>query len=197
VSLEIAPKAREGRTTLILIPLLVLQLALISIQVEDPGGTTLFRRFVLFIGTPFISGSAAISRGASHLWSTYVWLVGARSENERLHETVRELTLRDQALTQMKEENARLRRLLAFRERSGFRTIGARVVGRVPNFLASVMYIDRGSADGLTVDMPVVSGEGVVGRTTAVSLRQAQVQLITNSDASTGVMIATSHSPAC
>ena len=95
----------------------------------------------------------------------------------------------------MQEENARLRRLLSFRESSGFSTIGARVIGRVPSFLAGMMYIDRGSADGLSVDMPVLSGAGVVGRTVAVTSRQSQVQLITNADASIGVMVATSHSP--
>ncbi len=195
MSLEVARKAREARATLVLLPLLVLHLVLISLQIEDRGGTTLFRKTVVLVVTPFLNGSAAVARGVSHLWRSYFWLAGARAENERLHETVRTLKLRDQALRQMKDENERLLRLLAIREHSGFHTIGARVVGRVPSFLSNVMYIDRGSADGVTADMPVVTGEGVVGRTVVVSLRQAQVQLITNSDASVGVMVASSHSP--
>ncbi len=195
MSLEVAPKAREARATLILLPLLALHLVLISLQIEDPGGTTLFRKTVVLAATPFLNGSAAMARGVSRLWRNYLWLVGARAENERLREAVRTLTLREQSLRQMKDENERLRRLLSFREHSGFRTIGARVVGRAPSFLSNVMYIDRGSADGVTVDMPVLSGEGVVGRTVVVSLRQAQVQLISNADASVGAMVASSHSP--
>ncbi|NWG12157.1 MAG: rod shape-determining protein MreC [Acidobacteria bacterium] len=195
MSLEVARRPREARATLVVLPLLVLHLILISIQIEDPGGTTLFRKGVLIAVTPFLNGSAAVVRGAAHLWRNYLWLVGARAENELLNETVRRLKLRDQSLRQMQDENERLRRLLSFREQSGLRTIGARVVGRVPNFLSNVMYIDRGLADGVAVDMPVLSGEGVVGRTVVVSPHQSQVQLITNSDASLGVMLAVSHSP--
>ncbi len=195
MSPEVTLKAREVRATHIVLPLLLLHLVLISIQIEDPKGTTLFRKAVVLAGTPFLNGSAAVARGVSHLWRNYFWLVGARAENERLHQTVRTLTLRDQTLRQLKHENESLRRLLSFKEHSGLRTIGARVVGRVPNFLSNVMYIDRGSADGVTVDMPILSAEGVVGRTVVVTAHQAQVQLITNSDASVGVMIANSHSP--
>jgi len=195
VSLEIAPRAAEGRATWILIPLLVLHLALISLQVEDPGGTSLFRKCVLSAGAPLLSASAAVSRGAKHFWSGYIWLIGARAENERLRAAVRDLTLREQALGQMREQNARLARLLDFKEGAEIHTIGARVIGRVPDFLSSVVYIDRGSQDGVAVDAAVLAGAGVVGRAVVVSLRQTQVQLISNADASIGVMLAASRSP--
>jgi rod shape-determining protein MreC len=195
VSLEIAPKLREGRATVILVPLLVMHLVLISLQIEDTGGTTLFRKWVLMSGAPFLSASSAISRGAAGLWGNYVWLVGARSENRALRETVNTLTLRDQSLAEMKLENSRLKALLEFRDKYGLETLGARVVGRVPDYLARLMYIDRGSTDGVKEDMAVLSGYGAVGRTVLVSPHQAQVQLITNTDASVGAMLATSRSP--
>ncbi len=95
----------------------------------------------------------------------------------------------------MADQNRRLTRLLAFKESLPLHTIGARVVGRVPDFLAGVIYIDRGSLDGVPMNAPVLAAAGVVGRTVAVSLRQAQVQLISNADASMGVMLESSRSP--
>lgn len=195
MSLEVAPKLKEGRATIVLIPLLVMHLVLISLQIEDKGGTTLFRRWVLISGAPFLSASSAVSRGAVGLWENYIWLVGARGENRSLRETVSSLTLQNRALADLKLENERLARLLEFREIQGVQTLGARVVGRVPDYLAHMIYIDRGSADGVKADTPVLSGYGAAGRAVLVSPHQAQVQLITNADASVGAMLLTSRSP--
>jgi rod shape-determining protein MreC len=195
VSLEVTPKLKEGRATIVLIPLLVMHLVLISLQIEDKGGTTLFRKWVLVSGAPFMSVSSAVSRGVAGFWKNYIWLVGARGENHGLHETVSALTLQNRALADLKLENARLTRLLEFRGTQGVETLGARVVGRVPDYLAHMVYIDRGAADGVKVDMPVLSGYGAAGRAVLVSPHQAQIQLITNADASVGAMLSTSRSP--
>ncbi len=195
MSLEVAPKLKEGRATIVLIPLLVMHLVLISLQIEDKGGTALFRRWVLVAGAPFMSASSWVSRGIAGLWQNYIWLVGARAENRSLRETVNALTLRDQALAEVKLENARLKGLLEFKESQSIQTLGARVVGRLPDYLAHMIYIDRGSADGVKVDTAVLSGYGAAGRAVVVSTHQAQVQLITNPDASVGAMLSTSRSP--
>ena len=195
MSLEIAPKAAEGRATWILIPLLVFHLALISMQVEDPSGMSLFRKSVLSAGVPILSASAAVWRGAKNTWGNYVWLIGAREENERLRAAVRDLTLREYALGQLRGQNARLLQLLAFKQAAEFRTIGARVIGRVPDFLSGVVFVDRGSDDGVQKNAPVLAGAGIVGRAVVVSRQQTQVQLISNADASVGAMLAASRSP--
>ncbi len=194
MSIEFAPQEREGRSVIVLIPLLVLHLALISLQVEDPSGVLLFNRWVLFASSPFFNASSAVSRGLGSAWRNYVWLHGAREENQRLQQTVQQLTLRDSALTQMKDENTRLQRLLSFNQELGLQSLGARIVGRTPSFLSNVLVIDRGSDDGVRVDSPVVSGEGVVGRVVLVSRHDSQVQLISNPDAAIGVMLESTRS---
>ena len=175
--------------------LLLLHLTLISVQVEDPSGTLLLKRWILTVGAPILSGTASLSRGASSLWHDYVWLRGAREENERLQETVHRISLLNSSLEQMREENVRLQKLLGFEEIVPYQTVGARVVGRAPNFLAGTLYLDRGSRDGVRSDLPVVSAFGIVGRTVLVTPHGCQVQLLTNADASTGVMVERTRSP--
>jgi rod shape-determining protein MreC len=68
-------------------------------------------------------------------------------------------------------------------------------VARTPSFLSNVIYIDRGSKDGVRNDKPVISGDGIVGRTVLVSRYQSQVQLITNPDASVGVILERTRTP--
>jgi len=194
VSIEFASKG-EGRILFVVIGLLLLHLTLISMQVEDPSGTLLFKRWVLEAGAPVLNGTSNLSRELADLWTGYLWLRGARTENAQLQERVRDLGLLNSSLRQVQEENLRLRRLLAFSAVIPFETVGARVVGRAPSFLANTLYLNRGTADGVRSNQPVVSDSGVVGRTVLVTGAGCQVQLITNADASVGVMIERTRTP--
>jgi rod shape-determining protein MreC len=195
VSIEFAPKEKEGRAIYVLIPLLILQLALLSFQITDPAGTLLIRKWVMLAQTPFINSSSRISSAISNGWTRYVGLRGAHEENQRLQETVRQLVLQQNQMEQLKQENDRLRRLLSVSDLSPLAALGARVVARTPNYLANVLYIDRGLQDGIQVNAPVISGTGVLGRVILVSQKDSQVQLITNADASVGVMVERTHLP--
>jgi len=195
VSSEMPSKASKERALLVTIPLLILHLALLSLQIEGPSGTLLFKTWTLAVQAPVISFSSGIARAIRRVWSNYVWMVGARSENQQLQETVRRLSLLNSSYEQERQENVRLRRLLSMTDSASYKTVGARVVARTPSFLSNVIYIDRGSKDGVRIDDPVISGDGVVGRTILVSKYQSQVQLLTNPDASVGVMLERTRTP--
>ncbi len=180
---------------MVLIPLLILQLALLSLQIEGPSGTLLFKTWTLAAQAPVIAVASGITGGFNHVWRGYIWMVGARAENEQLKQAVRQLSLVHSAYEQMKQENIRLRRLVSLNDTVAFQTVGARVVARTPGFLSNVIYINRGSADGVRVDAPVFSGDGIVGRAVIVASHQSQVQLITNPDASVGVMLERTRTP--
>jgi rod shape-determining protein MreC len=195
VSSELPSKAGKERAALITIPLLVLHLALLSLQIEGSSGTLLFKTWTLTAQAPLVAVASGIARGIRNFWHSYVWMVGAQSENEQLQETVRRLSLVNSAYEQERQENARLRGLLSMTDMISFKTVGARVIARTPSFLSNVVYIDRGAQDGLRSDQPVISGDGIIGRTILVSAHQSQVQLITNPDASAGVMLEQTRTP--
>lgn len=194
MSIDFASKG-EGRPLYVVAALLLLHLTLISVQVQDPSGTLLFKRWVMVAGAPVLKGSSDVSRTLSRFWTGYVWLHGTRAENERLKDDMRQLALLNSGLEQAKDENARLRLLLVFRENLGCRALGARVIGRTPNFLSNTLFLDRGWQDGVRPDQPVISETGVVGRTVLVTRDNCQVQLLTNADASVGVMIDRTRTP--
>lgn len=195
MSSELQAKGGRERAVLVTVPLLILHLILLSLQIEGQSGTLLFKTWTLTAQAPLIAAASAVTNGIRNVWSGYVWLVGARAENAELRDRVQRLSLANSSYQQVRQENERLRRLLELNERLPFKTIGARVVARTPNFLSNVIYINRGSADGVGVDLPVLSGDGIVGRTVLVSPHQSQVQLITNPDASVGVMLERTRTP--
>lgn len=195
MSIDFAPRMKEGRLVYLLIPLLLLHLVLVSFQIEDPAGTTLLKKAVFLASAPFFNLSAGLARGTRYLWSNYVWLHGARRENEQLKVAVRQLSERERALIQAQEENTRLRRLLDLAPSLPSQGVAAHVVGRVPSYLSNLLYVDRGSGSGIRVDSPVLSSEGVIGRVILTGRNNAQVQLITNPDASIGVMVERTRTP--
>jgi rod shape-determining protein MreC len=108
----------------------------------------------------------------------------ARGRNSRLHselETTRREAVEGQAAI---AENAELRKLLSL-DRSGaipggYEEVTARVIARSPSLWFADVTIDAGSNDGVEVDDPVVNGDGLVGRVSAVTGGTAQVTLITD-----------------
>ncbi len=192
---ELTSNVNKERVALALIPLLILQIVLLSLQIENPSGTLLIKAWALAAQAPIIAVSSSITGGIQYVWHNYIWMVGARAENEQLRETIRQLSLLNSTYEQSMQENIRLRQLVALSDDMAFKTINARVVARTPSFLSNVIYIDQGWKDGVTIDTPVISGAGIIGRTIIVSRHQAQVQLITNPGASMGAMLKNTRTP--
>jgi len=195
VSSELPSTINKERAVLVLIPLLILNLALLSVQIEGPSGTLLFKTWTLALQAPILAVSSGATESIRHVWHNYVWMVGARAENAQLHQSLNRFMMMKNTYEQTQRENFRLRQLLALNEALSLQSIGARVIARTPNYLSNIVYIDRGSEDGVPIDAAVISGDGIVGRVILVTKHQAQVQLITNPDASVGVILERTRTP--
>ncbi len=195
MSSDLSSRVNKERSVVVMVSLLILQLALLSLQIENPSGILLFKSWTLAVQTPLIAVSSGVVGGIQRIWRSYFWMVGARAENEQLKENIRRLSLLNNSYEQMRQENIRLRRLLDIGNPIPFKSVGSRVVARTPSFLSNIIYINCGSADGVHIDAPVLSGDGIIGRTILVAKHQSQVQLITNPDASMGVIIERTRTP--
>ncbi|MCR5673191.1 MAG: rod shape-determining protein MreC [Lachnospiraceae bacterium] len=117
-------------------------------------------------------------------------LESLRAENEQLKETVDDLTIRINDLTTDKYELAELRQLLSLDERySDYPTIGARVIGKDAGNWYSTFLIDKGSNDGIKVNMNVMAGAGLVGIVTSVGPNWATVRSIIDDDSNISAMV--------
>jgi rod shape-determining protein MreC len=75
-------------------------------------------------------------------------------------------------------ENARLRQLVGWQRQTSWKLKLAKVVLREPANWWRTVQIDLGSRDGLRVNLPVLTTDGLVGRISAVSLTRSQVVLL-------------------
>src|SRR2546428_9118118 len=87
-------------------------------------------------------------------------------ENASLRVDNRQLRATNQALRDVEREVNRLRHALNYRERSIFKLVPAEIVTRDSSTWWHTVTINRGKEDHIESDMPVVTDEGLVGKTT-------------------------------
>jgi len=111
-----------------------------------------------------------------------------RAENETFRQQVR-------ALGEAGRENTRLTHLLNLPQHTGFKTIGARVIGRDAGNWWKSIQIDRGSNDGVHENPPVLNADGLIGKIIKVTRGEARVLLITDSNCKVSVLLQDSRLP--
>ncbi|MEW5761616.1 MAG: rod shape-determining protein MreC [Bacillota bacterium] len=123
--------------------------------------------------------------------------LGRAERVERLEKQVRQLEGKIAELNEYRVENTRLRRLLGFREetRDRYELLAADVIGRDPGNWFGTITLDRGAADGVRSDMPVLLPEGLVGRVLRVSQRTAVVLLLTDPRSGVGGTVQETRTP--
>ncbi len=129
---------------------------------------------------PFQLLEAEVSTDVSNIWRRYIYLVGLDGENQELRSRLAHLEAQNSRLIEHMSENERLRKLLQIPEQSPLRGVGAMVIGYDPSNWSQTITVDKGLRDGLTVGMPVLEGDGVVGQVVAIGPTASKVLLITD-----------------
>jgi rod shape-determining protein MreC len=132
---------------------------------------------------------ATVSSGATNYFQSFATLRTAQSENDQLKQHVQELEVEIQNKESLAVENERLKSLLALKERSPYKILPAQIIGRDPSAWFDTSIINRGSLDGVKLNMPVVASGGLVGRVTAVSPLTSQIYLLTREKVAEGGVI--------
>lgn len=100
-------------------------------------------------------------------------------ENERLNEKINELTVENNQLRQDSYELDRLRELYQLDDKyPGYEKIGARVIGSSSDNWYTTFMVDKGSDDGIEVDMNVIADGGLVGIVTKVGHNYSVIKTV-------------------
>ena len=103
------------------------------------------------------------------------------AENEALKKQVDELTAELNTVNLEQYELENLRELLALDQKyPSYEKVAANVIGKNSTNWFSYFTIDKGSDDGIEVDMNVIAGSGLVGIVTDVGPNYAKVTSIIN-----------------
>jgi rod shape-determining protein MreC len=178
----------------LLVLVVVVCLGLLSVQTRGSGLARAGDLVGVFT-TPFQTLLAKVHRGALSVWSTYVDWKSVRVENAALR--VENERLRVQALTvvETRDENVRLRRLLALREQLPLATVAAEVIGRDASGWVRSLTINRGAGDLVARQTPVIVPEGLLGRVVRVRTGASVIQLLNDPASTVGAMVQRTRTP--
>ncbi|OJF95735.1 rod shape-determining protein MreC [Alkalibacterium sp. 20] len=102
-------------------------------------------------------------------------------ENQRLKIEIDRIYERQAELNTLKDENEQLEEELDLKQSlTDYRTISGIVISRNPDNWVDQIVVDRGSQDGVEVGMPVMSGNGLIGRISETNPTSSKVVLLTN-----------------
>jgi len=167
---------RELRAEAVTASLVLLSLLLLALP--EPRQTALVRSIHDVLLLPFVEARARIAG-----------YVGLREENARLRAQVQRARLDLSAVEADRAESETLRRLLGFSPHQPVRLLPTRVVDRDFETLPTTFLIDTGSRDGVTGNLPVVTAEGLVGKTVDVGPSASLVMLFTHPEFSASALL--------
>jgi rod shape-determining protein MreC len=171
---------RRNRVVLTSGLLLLISLLLFSAGSRSQRRIDPFGGVVLDGMRPLQSLTATVIQAVAGSWRTYVALIGANKENERLRRRIVELEQEAVRLSEVEQTDKRLEALLNLRSSLDCDVEVAQIIGRDPLPWFSTMTIDKGEADGVHKNAAVLSAFGVVGQIMATGTHSARVLLITD-----------------
>jgi rod shape-determining protein MreC len=184
----IAYQAGSRRRT-ILVMIVITAVALITLDVRGSGPISTVRGAARDILNPI---TGAVDSVVSPIGD---WIDGVTSaaslkhENTRLQRRLDDARGQEAAARATTEENKDLKRLLDLPFVDDADSIAAQVIEGAPSNFEMTVQIGKGSSDGVAVDMPVVTGAGLVGSVRAVSRDQATVLLLEDPESGVGVRV--------
>ncbi|MCH5342719.1 MAG: rod shape-determining protein MreC [Acetatifactor sp.] len=142
-----------------------------------------------YVIVPFGQGISRMGEWLANRTEELSQIRSLLQENESLREQVAQLTEENTLLQQDKYELNQLRELVSLDEQYGeYNKVGARIIYRDSGNWYSSFIIDKGTEDGLSIDMNVIAGGGLVGIITAVGPNWARVTSIISDNSNVSAM---------
>ena len=169
--------------------ILMMVLSSFSDKVSGP-----FKVFANYTVIPLQQGINQIGGWLGDMSDNFETLQQLRTENEKLQEQIDTLTTENSNLQEERYELERLRELYQLDQNySDYEKTAAHVIGKDSGNWFSTFTIDKGSDDGIAVDMNVMAGSGLVGIVVDVGPSWAKVRsIIDDSSNVSGMVLSTS-----
>ena len=156
---------------------------------SDPVGPLL-----LELLRPFQIAARATVMKSREIQQGFAGLWGLLSDNDRLRQQIQQLETERHRLLEAEATNLKLRELLDLKAELPKGSISAAVIANSASTWFQSLTLDKGSRDGMSKGMAVVSPMGVVGQVVDVTPRGAKVLLVTDPHSAVDVFAQRSRS---
>lgn len=153
------------------------------------GAETIPEQIVNTVTYPFVTAANAISDGVGGFIDKLVNADAYKQQNDELRAQLTELYKQTMDSDRLREENERLREMLGLKEQHEDYVFSepCNVISRNANDIYGGFTIDRGTNDGLSLNDPVITSVGLIGRVTSLAPNYARVTTILSPQVNVGV----------
>jgi rod shape-determining protein MreC len=174
-----------GKNPLIFLACIVLaSLLLITVSIRYGKENLFFESVIIRIFSPAQSLITQARASISGLLDRYFFLTEVSQENNRLLKEVDQLTRRNSYLLETFKQQERIKQLQRASKTSKngkVKSLMALVIGRDPTQWSKMIFIDKGTDDGIRGNVAVVTDAGIVGHIIHSTATTSKVLLITDS----------------
>ena len=175
----------------VLIIMSIIGFSLILMSLSSNTFTGPVRNVAGYVVVPFQNGINKVGGWITSLTDGFRDAQELAAENRQLQAKIDELTLQNQGLLENQAELIRLQELYQVgQDYSEYNKIGAEIISKDPGNWYSTFVINKGTADGLAVDMNVIAHGGLVGIITEIGTHWATVRSIIDDKSNVSAMIA-------
>ena len=129
---------------------------------------------------PVLETLHVVREGFSGIGTGVLDIFSLEEENRILRSRLEALLAHEETHQELSRENARLRKLLEFRAKAGWRVTPAEVIGRELGPWSRGLLLDKGSKQGIRQGMAVITPVGLIGRIVDAAPNTSRVALLTD-----------------
>jgi rod shape-determining protein MreC len=176
-------KVRRRRAVLAL--LVAISLLLLTAYFGESPGSPLHsvQRGIVAVLSPLQSGASTVLSPFRDVGNYFSDLFTAKSRADKLQGEVNSLRAQVAQLKQAQIMNTQLTKEVGL-DQSGtlaaYQRVGANVIGRSTSLWYETIQVDKGSADGVRMNDPVIGAGALVGKVTDVGSNWSEVTLLTD-----------------
>jgi len=188
----LALSRRSGRSRFTLALLILTSITVLTLDFRGSSAIHSIRNAASSAFSPVRDGASRAFSPVSNAWNG-LWHYGdVKNENDRLRAQLEEAQGQTAQNDDAKKQLEALSQLEGITQFTQLPSVTAQVIaGPLTNF-EHTLEIDRGSAKGIKIGMPVVTGAGLIGRVVDVQTNRSVIKLLTDPDIVVGVRLAAS-----
>jgi len=176
------------RNITVLLLVIFAQLVLLAVQVKNDQDVHLIRVWTVTAVTPFARLLEGMRGGGIGFVRNYILLHDADAANRRLQAEVDRLKVENIFLKNEVNSADRAKALQLFQLHTPSKMLAATIILTGAGSNSKVVFVDRGSVEGVMRGMAVVTPDGIVGKVIAAYPTASAVLLVTDPDFAAGVV---------
>jgi rod shape-determining protein MreC len=160
------------------VSLVLVSFALMTFDIKRSQSPTIFETVLMWVVSPVQNLITLTLDSANDVVDHYLLVAEVSEENERLKQEIDKLIRQNNELREELRQRGRVGDLMEYQKEHQLKSIVAKVIGQDATQWARVVFINKGTQDGVKENRAVVTNTGVVGHVIQAGLNTSKVMLI-------------------